>query len=54
MGEADLGASMIEVRSINLQKATLEAEAAQQLATLRLSLSTGAGGTPDNGALGSA
>lgn len=42
LGEAELGASTIEVRTINVQKASLDAEAAQQLALLRSSLNEGA------------
>jgi len=41
LGEAELGAATVEVRTIAVQKASLDAEAAQQLALLRSSLSEG-------------
>ena len=45
MGVAEIGSSTIEVRAINVERATLDAEAAHVLADLRLSLND-AGSTP--------
>jgi phage shock protein A len=38
LGEAEIGASAVEVRALEVQMASLDAEAAQQLAALRLTL----------------
>jgi phage shock protein A len=41
LGRADLGASTIEVRTLNLERARLDSEAGRQLAALRFSLGAG-------------
>ena len=47
LGVAELGASTIEVQSVSVRKAGLDAEAAQQLASLRLALGSPASETSD-------
>ena len=44
LGVAEIGSTTIEVRALNVQKASLDAEAALQLATLRATLSEGGSG----------
>jgi len=41
LGMAEVGSTTIEVRSLNVRKATLDADAARQLAVLRASLNAG-------------
>lgn len=50
LGTAELGNSTIEVRALDVRRASLEAEAAQQLAALRVTLEAPAGGDGTVGA----